>query len=84
MVRLQIQLEPAQHRQVRQRAKRLGVSVSEVIRRCVSEGLNAEIASRADDRAHRALAAAGKHADPQGSTRTAAEHDAALAEALRR
>ena len=84
MVRLQIQLEPAQHRQVRQRAKRLGVSVAEVIRRWVAAGLRADPDARPDERVHRALAVAGKHADPQGGTRTAADHDAALAEAFRR
>ena len=84
MVRLQIQLEQVQHRQVRQRAKRLGVSVAEVIRRCVAAELRADHDARADDRVHRALAVAGKHAEARGSTRTAADHDAALAEAFRR
>jgi hypothetical protein len=84
MVRLQIQLEAAQHRLVRARAKRLGVSVSEVIRRCVDAQLRAERLDQPDDRARRALAVAGKYADPGGATRTAADHDPALAEAYRR
>jgi hypothetical protein len=81
MVRLQIQLEPSQHRQVKRRAKRLGVSVAEVIRRCVGAQLGADPSEGAGDRARRALAAAGRHADPKGATRVAAHHDAALAEA---
>lgn len=83
MVRLQIQLESGQHRQVRRRAKRLGVSVSEVIRRCIDAGLGDEATNGFDARGHRALAAAGRHLDPQGTGRAAAEHDAALADAYK-
>jgi hypothetical protein len=84
MVRLQIQLDSAQHRQVRRRAKRLGVSVAEVIRRCVDGQLRAEDDDNANDRRRNALAALGRHAEPGGRTNTAADHDAALAEAYRR
>jgi post-segregation antitoxin (ccd killing protein) len=83
MVRLQIQLETAQHRQVRKRAKRLGVSVSEVIRRCVAAELREDEAEGHAARVRRALAVAGKYADPRGPGRTAADHDAALAEAYK-
>jgi post-segregation antitoxin (ccd killing protein) len=83
MVRLQIQLEPSQHRQVRKRAKRLGVSIAEVIRRCVAAELREDAADDPDARARRALAVAGKYADPRGAGRTAADHDAALAEAYK-
>ena len=83
MIRLQIQLESSQHRQIRTRAKRLGVSVSEVIRRCVDAQLRADRHEQPDDRSRRALAVAGKYADPRGKGKVAAGHDAALAEAFR-
>jgi hypothetical protein len=84
MVRLQIQLEPGQHRQVKRRAKRLGVSVAEVIRRCVNTQLQAEDVDDPDARVRRALTVAGKYADPQGATDVARHHDAALSDAYRR
>ena len=84
MVRLQVQLEVDQHRQIKRRAKRLGVSVSEVIRRCVDGQLRAEDDDNATDRRRKALAAIGRHAEPGGRGRTAAEHDAALGEAFRK
>jgi hypothetical protein len=82
MVRIQIQLERAQHRQVRQRAARLGVSVSEVVRRCVNTALQSggdEPASRV----RRALAVSGKYAESGKSRRTARDHDDALADAFK-
>jgi post-segregation antitoxin (ccd killing protein) len=84
MVRLQIQLDATQHRRVRRRAKRLGVSVAEVIRRCVDAEIRREEAEEPDARARRALAVAGKYADPHGVSRTAADHDEALADAYNR
>jgi hypothetical protein len=83
MTRLQIQLEAAQHRRVQQRAKRLGVSVSEVIRRCVDSSLKEDPADTAAVVRRRALAVAGRYADPAGARQTAANHDAALADAFR-
>lgn len=84
MVRLQIQLEPRQHRLIRRRARQLGVSVSEMIRRCV----DAEVRRVEDDepgiRARKAMAAAGRYEDPAGARRVAAEHDVALADAYER
>jgi hypothetical protein len=82
MVRLQIQLEPAQHREVRRRARRLGVSVAEVIRRCVDSHLQTEGADMSE-RTRRALAVAGRFAEPGAPRRTSVEHDAALAKAFR-
>lgn len=82
MVRLQIQLSPTQHRQVKRRARDLGVSVSEVIRRSVDTMLDAG-AETPDQRIARALAAAGRYHDPKGRKHTATEHDAALADAFR-
>jgi hypothetical protein len=83
MVRVQVQLEPAQHREVKRRARRLGVSVAEVIRRCLDAQLHAT-AEDAGEVVRRALSVAGKYADPRGDTGVSANHDAALAEAYRR
>ena len=83
MVRIQIQLEAAQHRRIRKRAKRLGVSIAEVIRRCVAAELQDDDAEDHQARVRRALAVAGKYAEPRGAGRTAADHDAALAEAFK-
>ena len=84
MVRLQVQLRPAQHKEVRHRARRLGVSVAEVIRRCVDAQLQSDGAENADERVRKALAVAGKYADPRGTASVAADHDAALARTYRR
>ena len=83
MVRLQIQLETAQHRQVKRRARRLGVSVAEVIRRCVDAQLSAEASDESGLRARQLLSVAGKYTDGRTDTRVAAAHDAALAEAFK-
>lgn len=76
MVRLQVQLTETQHRKIRSRAQRLGVSVAEVIRRSVDRDLEAELRqpSRRDLIA-RALAVAGQHVDREGKTDVAARHD---------
>jgi len=83
MVRLQIQLEQAQHRHVKRRARDLGVSVSEVIRRSVDTMLESQAGS-GDQRVARALAATGRYTDPKGRTTTATHHDAELADAFRK
>jgi hypothetical protein len=82
MIRLQVQLSQAQHRQVKRRARDLGVSVSEVIRRSVDTMLDASDETP-DQRVARALAAAGRYHDPKGRKHTATEHDAALVESYR-
>jgi post-segregation antitoxin (ccd killing protein) len=84
MVRLQIQLEPSAHRAVKRRARQLGVSVSEVIRRSVAAELGRESAETPAARARRALSVAGKYRDPAGAIDIAAKHDDALADAFRR
>ncbi len=78
MVRLQIQLEPERHKQVKRRAKRLGISVSEVIRRCIGAQLQADAEDEPATRARRAVAAAGKYRDPDGPGDVAARHDDVL------
>jgi hypothetical protein len=84
MVRLQVQLTDAQHRTVRERARRLGVSVAEVIRRSIDRDLEAQAGqpSRRDLIA-RALGVAGRHVDREGKTDVAARHDDDLAEIVR-
>jgi hypothetical protein len=83
MVRLQIQLETGQHRQVKRRARRLGVSVAEVIRRCLDAQLRAEAADESGQRARQLLSVAGKYTDARTERHVAANHDAALGEAFR-
>ena len=83
-MRLQVQLRQSQHRETRQRAKRLGVSVAEVIRRCVDAQLRTGEAENPDERVRKALAVAGKYADPRRAASVAADHDAVLARAYRR
>lgn len=84
MVRTQIQLTPAQHRLLKRRAKDLGVSLAEVIRRCVDERLARDDSVSRERLVAEALAVCGKHADPAGPSRVAAEHDAVLAAAYRK
>lgn len=82
MVRVQVQLEPAQHRAVKRRARRLGVSVAEVIRRCLDAHLRSGAEPR-EEQIRRALTVLGKYRDPLGATTTARDHDAVLADAYR-
>ena len=84
MVRVQVQLESAQHREVKRQAKRLGVSVAEVVRRCVDAQLRSQQPETREDRVHRALAVLGKYADPRGTANVARDHDTALTQAYRR
>jgi hypothetical protein len=84
MTRVQIQLEPAQHREVKRRAKRLGVSVAEVVRRCLDAQLRSQEPDARHERIRRALAVAGKYEDPHGATNVGRDHDRHLAEAYRR
>jgi len=85
MVRTQIQLTEEQYRRLQRWARRLGISLSEAVRRCVADRLTVEegVPSRAD-RVRAALAVCGKYADPEGPSRVAADHDRHLAEAYRR
>ena len=83
MVRVQVQLEPMQHRRINRRAKRLGLSVAEVVRRCIDAELRSQEPDSRADRVQRALAVVGKYAD-SGRRDVALVHDAALAEAYKR
>jgi len=85
MVRTQIQLTEEQYRQLRRWAARLGISLSEAVRRCVHERLNAERSvSGRKEMIREALAVLGNYEDPEGITSVASNHDRYLAEAYRR
>jgi hypothetical protein len=85
MVRTQVQLTEAQYRQLKGWAARLGVSLSEVVRRCVDERLSAEKAiSGRKAMIREAVAVLGKYEDPEGLSSVALDHDRHLSEAYRR
>lgn len=79
MMRIQIQLEREQHRRLRRRARELGVSISEVVRRAIDAE---QPGPDPDELARRALSVVGKYEDPH-ATDIATHHDAALADAYR-
>ena len=83
MVRLHIRLALAQYQKAKHRASQLGVSVAEVVRRCVTTQLQHETAETAESHAIRVLAIAGKYTDPGGNGRWAVNHDVALVDAYR-
>jgi hypothetical protein len=76
MLRTQIQLPEDLHRRLRRWARALGISLSEAVRRCVSERLSREEgAPSREARVRQALAACGKYEDPSGESRVGEEHD---------
>jgi hypothetical protein len=84
MVRMQVQLSRDQQQRLRRWAADLGVSLSEVVRRCI----DAEVGRAGDpsDREARsagALAVCGKYRDPRGSRHVGLDHDEHLADAFR-
>jgi hypothetical protein len=85
MVRSQIQLTEEQHRRLKRWARKLGISMAEAVRRCVTDRLAAE--ETAPTRAalvREALAVAGAYTDPLGEGDVARRHDEMLADAYRR
>ncbi len=85
MMRTQIQLTERQHRQLKAWARQLGISLSEAIRRCVTDRLSLErpTAGR-DSRIQEALSVVGKYKDRTGAKTVARDHDEHLARAYRR
>lgn len=79
MVRTQIQLPEDQIRELRALAKELGVSLSEVIRRCIASALAGRTVSRSElyEKASRLV---GSMQDPRGATDLSREHDRYLDE----
>jgi len=85
MVRTQIQLTEEQYRRLKGWAARLGVSLAEVVRRCVDERLSADKSLWGrKEMIREALAVLGKYEDPEGLSRVALDHDRHLLEAYRR
>lgn len=81
MVRTQVQLTPKQLKILRSRARRLNVSVAELVRRAVDAYVAAEIAPSFEERRRRAIEAAGRFGS--GKTDVAKRHDDYLAETYR-
>ena len=85
MVRTQIQLPAAQHKQLKRWAHQRGISLAEAVRRLVTQGLAAsQPQPTRSTLVQEALAAAGRYTDPSGATDVARGHDAYLADAYRR
>ena len=85
MVRTQIQLTEAQHRELTRYSRRLGISLSEAIRRCVNTQLERDrTGPTREERIRAALAVCGKYRDPHGESRVALEHDRFLEDAYSR
>ena len=84
MVRTQVQLTEEQYRGLKRWAQRLGISLSEAVRRFVAEGLAREEGTPTyEERVRAALSVVGKYTDPQGLTDVATDHDRYLEEAYR-
>jgi len=79
MIRTQIQLSQEQARSLRSQARRLGVSMAEVIRRCVDRGL-AEEESNCRGLYEKAASLLGRFPDRSGAPDLAADHDRYLGE----
>jgi len=80
MVRTQIQLTEQQARRLRAQARERGVSLAEIIRRCVEKALAEETPNRAAlyERAARVV---GRFRDRRGARDISAKHDRYLDEA---
>lgn len=80
MVRTQVQLPDDQVRRLRRAAKSQGISISEVVRRCIERGLEGEGSA---SRWQRALDASGAFREPDQATDVSTRHDEFLADAYR-
>jgi len=81
MVRTQIQLTEKQARTLRREAREQGVSLAEMVRRCVDRSLDAEKVDRARLYA-RAAALVGRFADRRAARDLARAHDRYLEKAF--
>ncbi|MFC1705830.1 ribbon-helix-helix protein, CopG family [Planctomycetota bacterium] len=81
MVRTQIQLTEEQAREVRAAARREGISMAEMIRRCIDQALLARPNSREALYA-RAAELGGSFVDPGQATDLSSNHDRYLDEAF--
>lgn len=81
MVRTQIQLPEEQHRRLKRAAAELGVSVAELVRRCIGRALEQEGPARAE-LYRRAEELAGAFPDVERAGDVAADHDRYLEDAF--
>jgi len=81
LIRTQIQLTEEQARRLGEAARERGVSMAEVVRRCIDRGLAAEVPDRAA-RYARAADLVGAFKDPTGACRVAEAHDEYLGDAF--
>ena len=79
MIRTQIQLTEAQVRKLKRAAAEQGVSMAEVIRRCIDRGVSEELPDRAAAY-RRASALIGAFEDRRGACDVSTGHDDYLAE----
>jgi hypothetical protein len=81
MVRTQIQLTEEQHRRLKRLADRLGISLSEAVRRCVDDGLARELEGTARiDRVREGRSVIGRFGS--GQSDVAERHDDYLTDAF--
>jgi Ribbon-helix-helix protein, copG family len=81
MVRTQVQLTDQQARRLRAQARERGLSLAEVIRRCVDKGLSEEMPDRAA-RYARAAHVVGRFHDRRGARDVSSKHDRYLDESF--
>ena len=81
MIRTQIQLTERQARRLRAQARQEGVSLAEMIRRCVDKGLADETIDRAQ-LYERAAGLIGRFPDKSGASDVAENHDRYLEKAF--
>ena len=79
MIRTQIQLTEEQARRLRRVARERGISMAEMIRRCVDKGLGDQAPSRSESYA-RASELLGRFPDREEAPDLATEHDRFLEE----
>lgn len=81
MMRTQIQLTEQQHRRLKRLADRLGISMSEAVRRCIEERLEQEQGDTGhSDRVREALDVVGRFSSDRSDV--AERHDDYLADAF--
>ena len=81
MLRTQIQLTEEQLHKLRRAARAQGVSLAEIVRRCIDRAIEQEIPGRRDDYA-RASRLVGAFQDREGARDVSAQHDAHLERAM--
>ena len=84
MVRTQVQLQDDQYRDLRRWSQRLGISLSEAVRRCVAERIATEVHTPTyEERVKKVLALAGNYRDRENKADVSERHDDYLADAYR-